>query len=152
MFGWFKKIKKNAVSEAMHETNNVIRGLGGAVTVCLQFIEFLDANPLYQSLKTVAEADSPFKRLEVTVSSLHLLHSTKESLREANDNENILKLAEVAFIASNLMLNDEELKELMLMDCEQASNYLLNKKEIARKAWENWLVADLSTIEGVVNA
>ena len=152
MFGWFEKRKKDAIAEAMNDANADIIRNRGAVSVCVEFMEFLHINPLYQSLGVFAETESRIKGLVVTLSSLHLLYMVRNDVPDSEDVENILALAKNAFIASNLMLNDNEVKDLLLMDTEEAVNYLVNKKDIAGKAWENWLIADLSTLESVVNA
>lgn len=152
MFGWFKKRKKNAIAEAMNDANVDISRRKGAMSVCLRFIEFLDNNSLYQSLNIVAESESSVESLVVTMSSLQLLYMVRTGVPDVGDVENIIAIAKSSYIASNLMLNDKEVKDLLLMDSEEALNYLVNKKDIARNAWENWLIADLSTLESVVNA
>jgi hypothetical protein len=140
MFDSFKDDKPTELSKYINDLTKEINHNGGAKTICVNFLNFLDKDELFNTLFIFNEGKFPQSKSTLALSALMLLNDIKKSKEKADD---LNELAKASFIFSSSSVNDAELAELLLMPSTKALEVIKQRREPYEAAWNEWLATDI---------
>lgn len=140
MFNLFKEEKSKDLSKYIRALTKDINQTGGAKAICVNFLNFLDKDGLFNTLFIFNEGKFPHPKSVLALSALMLLNDIKKSKEKADD---LNELAKATYIFSNSSVNDAELAELLLMPSTKALEAIKQRREPYEAAWNEWLTTDI---------
>lgn len=140
MFNLFKEDKSKELSKYIKSLTKEINQNGGAKAICINFLNFLDKDGLFNTLFIFNEGKFPHSKAILALSALMLLNDIKKSKEKADD---LNELAKATYIFSNSSINDAELGELLLMPSTKALEAIKQRREPYEAAWNEWLTTDI---------
>jgi hypothetical protein len=149
MFGLFKKKSPNELLlENIKSTVKRINRIdGGCVKVCTNFMNETHNNDIFNAIGFIQSSSLTQNKTEVMYASLILLALLKS--KKLNDSDGFLiQLAESSFVLSNIIVDEDEMKELMLMSASiiEKRESLLEK---SRSAWQEWMLKSTEDLNAV---
>ena len=139
MLGLFKnKTPDELLFEHIKKVHKKIsRGKGGCIQVCMDFMTCTTENDLYKSIGFFMSSELKNTQAEVMYSAVILLALLKTG-KINHDEELVLQLAETTFVLSSLIIDESEIKSVLLM----IDTPLIEKREALlekhRSAWREW--------------
>jgi hypothetical protein len=149
MFGLFKKKSPNELLlENIKSTVKRINRIdGGCVKVCMDFINETHNNDIFKAIGFIQSSGLKQNKTEIMYAALILLALLRSD--KLNDSDGFLiQLAEGTFVLSNVIVDEDEMKELMLMSAS-----IIEKREVllekSRSAWQEWMLKSTEDLKAV---
>jgi hypothetical protein len=141
MFRFFKKkTSDDFLLEHIKKVNKKIaRGKGGCIQVCRDFLHSTANNDLYKNIGFFNSSEIKHNQVEIMYSAVILLALLKT--KKINDEDGlVLQLAETTFVLSSLIVDENEMKSILLIT--GAAHFIEKREALLEKhksAWNDWL-------------
>lgn len=128
-----KSIEQKSIERMQAIAKQLRKRKGGAVSLCYEFVDLCKQSASYAELGILIESEIEIKKLDVLVAAIVSLNIYKDI--EDEQKELVYEMAKFSYIKASLILDDDEMKEVLLAPADQFHNY---KEERLKKAEEAW--------------